>query len=72
MPGYIIGPALAAAAVLAALGAEELMAINGATFALSALVVARTPLDRTARPRRTRSPRAALPSCARHARASVR
>jgi MFS family permease len=43
--GYILGPA-AAAAVLATFGAEELMAVNGITFVLSAFIVAATPLDR--------------------------
>lgn len=41
--GHMIGPAVAAA-VLLLTGPETLMALNGATFALSALVLLRVPL----------------------------
>src|SRR5436190_18296127 len=40
--GWALGPALAAAALLVA-GPETIVAVNGATFALSAVVLARMP-----------------------------
>lgn len=41
--GHLIGPAVAGAALLIA-GPETLMAVNGATFAISALILLRVPL----------------------------
>jgi MFS family permease len=55
--GWTVGPAIAAGALLVA-SPEAITAANGATFAISALVLARLPLDRTAVP----APTAATPA----------
>lgn len=62
--GYTLGPALVAVALLFS-GAETLLALNGATFLLSALVVAR--LDFGARLPQALSAAGAAPSLARSA-----
>lgn len=43
--GWTVGPAIAAAALLIA-SAESITAVNGLTFAASALIITRLPLDR--------------------------
>jgi MFS family permease len=68
--GYVLGPAMAAGALLV-LGTEELMALNAATFAISALLLVRLPFGT---PVRTSSPvpEKVLPSLLRETREGLR
>jgi len=57
--GYTAGPALAGAALIV-MSPGTLLAVNGATFAVSAIVLARLPLDRAERRAAPRPARASL------------